>query len=121
MGNNLICYIVKAVYTNKKSTCKELLHCISNLNKSDIQIYHLLKEFGPSTVEKLAERIHKNRSTVYRSLQRLMFSGICEKMPQSLKSGGYVHLYNCSDLTAIKNSIKSCVDVWFDNLENLLE
>lgn len=59
---------MKAVYTDKKSTCKELLHCISALNPSDIKIYNMLKKSGPSTVEELAQKIKKNRSTVYRVL-----------------------------------------------------
>jgi predicted transcriptional regulator len=112
---------MKAVFTDKESTCHELLHCISSLSNSDREIYHLLRELGPVTIEQLSERMQKNRSTVYRSLQKLMFSGLCEKMPESLKNGGYVHLYNCSNIALIKSSMKSCVDIWFEDLENRLD
>ncbi len=112
---------MKSVSITKKSTCKELLHCLADLNKSDIKIYSILKQKGPSTVEDLSKKMQKNRSTIYRSLQKLMFSGICEKSPHILENGGYFHLYGCSNLQQLKETMKSCVDVWFHELEKHLE
>ncbi|ARS91045.1 helix-turn-helix domain-containing protein [Natrarchaeobaculum aegyptiacum] len=74
--------------------CEGLLECIHGLRGLDTTCYQVIvRSDGPMTVDDVAERVDRERSTVYRSIQRLLQSGFVEKTQKNDEGGGYHHVY----------------------------
>ena len=104
----------------KKPNCIDILNCLSDLNHSDVEVYQVLKNDGICDVEHVAKKLNRERSTIYRSLQRLSKSGLCVKKTKNLSKGGYYHVYSCNELNHVKERMRSCIDEWYDHMEQTL-
>ena len=100
--------------------CSNVLECAFDLNKADVEVYRKLKELGKSKVEDLAQKLNKDRSTVYRSLQKLVSCEICIKETRTIEKGGYYHIYSCTDIKQIREKMRACIDEWYKHMENVL-
>ncbi|MBS3778735.1 MAG: HTH domain-containing protein [Candidatus Thermoplasmatota archaeon] len=101
--------------------CDEAIKCVFNLNKLDLRVYKKLKEIGPIRANELAKHLNRERSTVYRSLQKLSKVGMCRKITKTLDRGGYYHVYRCDSIENIKKQAQKCLDSWYTNVKKTLE
>lgn len=101
--------------------CDDAMKCVFNLNKLDLRVYKKLKEIGPARANELATKLNRERSTVYRSLQKLAKCGICKKITKNLEQGGYYHIYQCDSIERIQKQAKECLDSWYENVKETLE
>ena len=100
--------------------CEDAVKCIFNLNELDIMIFKKLKKKGPIRADELAILLHKERSTVYRSLQKLTRCGICIKQTKNIKQGGYYHTYSVCENIKIKKTAEQCLDEWYQHIKKSL-
>lgn len=101
--------------------CDDAIKCIFNLNKLDLQVYNKLKQLGPTRANELTNYLNRERSTVYRSLQKLSQCGICKKKTKTLKQGGYYHVYQCEPVKNIKQEAIRCLEAWYQEVKKTLE
>ena len=85
---------MKLVDPHKDISCSNVLKCTFNLNEADVEVYRKLKELWGSKVEYLSQKLNKDSSTVYRSLQKLVFCEVCIKETKTIEKGGYSHVRN---------------------------
>ena len=111
---------MKFIKSYEKINCDDVLECTFDLNKADVEVYRKLKEMGTSRVEELAHKLNKDRSTVYRSLQKLVSCEICIKETRTIEKGGYYHVYYCNDIKKVKEKMKVCIDEWYQRMEDTL-
>ena len=111
---------MKFIKSYKNINCSDVLECTFDLNKADVKVFRKLKELGESRVEDLAQKLNKDRSTVYRSLQKLVSCEICIKETKTIEKGGYYHVYSCNDILKVKEKMKECIDEWYQHMENTL-
>jgi len=111
---------MRFVSSYKNINCNNVLECAFDINKADVEVYRKLKELGKSKVEDLAQKLNRDRSTVYRSLQKLVSCEICIKETRTIEKGGYYHIYSCTDIKQIKEKMKACIDEWYKHMENVL-
>jgi predicted transcriptional regulator len=80
--------------TRMNSTLKDLFLYIYDLStlETDLLIT-LVKGRKTMTLEQLAKQADRDKSTVFRSLQKLVTLGIISKETRTLKEGGYSHIY----------------------------
>ncbi|RLF41981.1 MAG: hypothetical protein DRN12_01760 [Thermoplasmata archaeon] len=104
----------------KNRRCDEIVKSIFNLNERDIKVYRKLQELGPSRADELARHLNLERSTVYRSLQKLTDCGICSKRTETLKKGGYYHSYECKDLSQVRKLAEKCIERWYVAMKEML-
>ena len=90
--------------------CDDLLRCVYNLSEFDLALYQRLAKKGAKKTDELAGFRGKDRSTVYRALQKLVACGMCRKETRSIERGGYYHVYSVVEPDAIKAHLTSCVD-----------
>lgn len=62
------------------------------LSKTDVVIYNELR-LRPLTVESLPNILGKDRSTIYKSLKKLMDMGLVKRDVRILRSGGYKYIF----------------------------
>ena len=72
--------------------CESLLDCFHGLNDLDRRVFRLLvKADEPLTVDELADALDRERTTAYRSLQRLQEAGIVEADKRSFSTSQSIH------------------------------
>ena len=102
-------------------SCTDLLRCMYNLSDMDMEVLRLLLAEGPFRAEDLAERLGKDRSTVYRSLQKLVSCQVISKETKSLERGGYYHVYATVPRDVLRERLEHCVEEWHSRVSMLLD
>ena len=105
---------------SQPNTCKDILQCIFDLNSHDLAVFNTLRSKGELRVQALAQHLNKDRSTIYRSLQKLTNCGICEKKTRHIPQGGHYHTYSCSDIEQVRSKMKSCINQWYETMQDTL-
>jgi predicted transcriptional regulator len=101
--------------------CDDAIKCVFDLNKLDIRVFKKLKQLGPIRASELAEYLNRERSTVYRSLQKLSKCGICKKITKTIDHGGYYHVYQCDSIDHIQKQAQEYLDAWYKNVKETLD
>lgn len=112
---------MKVTTTSKHMQCDEAIKCVFDLNKLDINVYKKLKKMGEARADEIASYLEKERSTVYRSLQKLTDAGICKKKRKILEQGGYYHVYECNDVADVQRKANECLDSWYSTIKATLQ
>ena len=107
--------------TSKNICCDDVIRCIFDFNNLDINVYNKLKEDGELKAQELAYKLKKERSTVYRSLQKLTKCGLCIKKTNKIEAGGHYHTYECINSKLVKIKIESCINDWYKSMKNTLK
>lgn len=98
----------------------EAIQCIFDLNRLDIDVYKKLQEIGTVRTDEIAKYLKKERSTVYRSLQKLTSCGICQKIRKTLEQGGYYHMYKMQSDRTVRKEAERCLDKWYESMKQML-
>ena len=101
-------------------SCTDIVQCVFNFNKMDIEVYKKLQKLGETRANILSKHINRERSTVYRSLQKLTNCGLCDKKTKTIVSGGYYHIYSCKDAKTIKIQLENCIDEWYRSMKKII-
>ena len=75
------------------SEIKGFLKYILGMSVLDLVIYTKLCNSGCATVETLAEAMGKDRSTIYKSLRKLVEKKFVKREVRILRKGGYKYLF----------------------------
>lgn len=112
---------MKFIDTNKNICCDDVIQCIFDLSKQDTTIYKKLKQTGEIRADDLAKKLKKDRSTIYRSLQKLTCSGLITKNTKTIASGGYYHTYQCNDIKEVKEKLEQCINNWHTKMKDTIK
>ena len=104
----------------KEASCKDIVQCAYNLSELELTVYKKLLTRGPSRSDDISKELDKNRSTVYRSLQKLISCGICYRETKSLDQGGYYHIYVAVDKETLRSKMRECIDDWKERIDEVL-
>ena len=104
------------------SGSKDLLTCLYDLSPLDMHLLLiLLQAKKPMALEDLTEKIDRDKSTVFRSVQKMVTLGLCVKDARNLKEGGYYHVYSASDAGTIKKNAKQKVEEIRSSLDRIMQ
>lgn len=98
------------------ASCRDIVKCLFRLTDFELAIYRKLVKQGPLKADDLAPVLKKDRSTVYRALQKLVASGMAFRDTKTIDRGGYYHVYTAVTPEALKQKLHKCADDWFDNM-----
>ncbi|EFW92283.1 transcription regulator [Haladaptatus paucihalophilus DX253] len=102
-------------------TCEGLLECFHGTKELDKDVFGLLVESSePLTVDEIAERIDRERSTAYRAVQRLMQAGFVQKEQINYDQGGYYHVYRPTDPDKIADDMQRMLNDWYAKMGQLI-
>ena len=102
--------------------CEGLLECFHGLKQLDKQCFQVLVRAGePLTVDEVAEIVERERSTAYRSIQRLLQSGFIQKEQVNYDQGGYYHVYSPTDPEKISDSMQRMLNDWYAKMGQLIQ
>jgi predicted transcriptional regulator len=108
-------------YLKQDMECDGLLECIHGLKSLDKEIFVLLTEQSdPITVDEIAEKVDRERSTAYRSVQRLITSGFVQKEQVNYDQGGYYHVFRPTDPDEIADDMQRMLNDWYAKMGQLI-
>ena len=108
-------------YLKQDMECDGLLECIHGLKALDKEIFLLLTEQSePITVDEIAEAVDRERSTAYRSVQRLINSGFVQKEQVNYEQGGYYHVFRPTDPDEIADDMQRMLNDWYAKMGQLI-
>jgi len=102
------------------SSCRDIVQCAFSLNDLEVEVFKAAARYGPLRADQLAERMGRERTTVYRALQKLMSCGMCVRETRSLERGGYYHVYSSIDRATLRAKIEQCVKEWGRRMQEAL-
>jgi len=101
-------------------TCHDLVQCAFSLAEFEVEVYYRLSQSGPLRADELAAKMSKDRSTVYRSLQKLMTCGMVYRETKSIERGGYFHIYTAIGKDLLRERLERCVNDWYSHMQEVL-
>jgi predicted transcriptional regulator len=103
-------------------TCEGLLECFHGLKQLDKDIFQtLVSAEGSLTVDEIAEAVDRERSTAYRSVQRLLQTGFIQKEQVNYDQGGYYHVYKPTDPGQIADNMQRLLNDWYAKMGQLIQ
>ena len=104
-----------------EATCRDIVKCIYRLSDFELALYKKLVKQGPLRADDLVPSMKKDRSTIYRGLQKLVSSGLACRETKSIDRGGYYHVYTAVSPGQLKDRLHKCADDWFENMNKAIE
>ncbi|MFC5366248.1 helix-turn-helix domain-containing protein [Salinirubrum litoreum] len=101
--------------------CEGLLECFHGLKELDKEVFRELTTHDESlTVDEVAEAIDRERSTAYRSIQRLLSTGFVQKEQVNYDQGGYYHVYHPTDPDEVADDMQRMLNDWYAKMGQLI-
>ena len=101
--------------------CEGLLECLYELNELDRECFVVLSDADERlTIDEIAERVDRERSTAYRSVQRLLDAGLVQKEQINYDQGGYYHVYTITDPDGIADTMQGQLNDWYAEIGYLI-
>lgn len=101
--------------------CEGLLECFHGLNSLEKRCFETLTASSkPLTIDEIADRVERERSTVYRAIQRLHDAGFLRKEQVNYEQGGYYHVYQPADPSDIATSMQRLLNDWYAEMGQLI-
>ncbi|TKX58078.1 HTH domain-containing protein [Halorubrum sp. SS7] len=101
--------------------CEGLLECFHGLKQLDKDCYQALVSADKAlTIDEVAERVDRERSTAYRAVQRLLKAGFIQKEQINYEQGGYYHVYRPTDPSQIADDMQRMLNDWYAKMGQLI-
>jgi predicted transcriptional regulator len=110
--------------TRMNATVKDLFIQLYDLSPLDLDILFMLiskKIEEPMTLDQVSKETDRDRSTTFRSLQKLVGLGLCVKETKTIKEGGYFHVYSVVDMETFRVETERRVEDLQKSLDRLLK
>ncbi len=105
----------------REKECEDILECIAGFGDLEKEIYLSMLEEDEMTVDEVAEKVGKERSTVFRSLKTLLENDFVEKDTRGLDGGSYVNVYNAVPPQKVSQRMRERVENWRDLVEDMID
>ena len=109
-------------YLEQDMNCEGLLECFHGLKDLDREIFGVLADSDESlTVDEIADRVDRERSTAYRSVQRLVSTGFVRQEQVNYENGGYYHVYLLADVDEVADDLQRLLNDWYAKMGQLIQ
>ncbi|MFO7832672.1 MAG: helix-turn-helix domain-containing protein [Halohasta sp.] len=109
-------------YLDQEMVCEGLLECMFGLKRLDREVFVCLTDHAePLTVDEIATEVGRERSTAYRSVQRLIDTGFVQKEQINYEQGGYCHVFRPTDPDEIADDMQRLLNDWYARMARLVE
>jgi predicted transcriptional regulator len=110
-----------ADYLEQDMECEGLLACLHGLKDLDRECFlALVDSEDPLTVDEVAERVDRERSTPYRAHQRLDQAGVVQKNQVNYEQGGYYHVFSPTDPDELADDMQRLLNDWYAQMGQLI-
>jgi len=108
-------------YLSRDVDSDELLECVHGLKRLDRQVFRTVAATAESmTVDDIAAAVDRERSTAYRSVQRLLSAGLLTEEQVNYDQGGYYHVYHAADADEVADEMQRVLNDWYAEMGQLI-
>lgn len=108
-------------YLDEDMECEGLLECFHGLTDLDKEVFsELTTASDPLTVDEIAARVDRERTTAYRSVQRLVDAGFVQKEQVNYEQGGYYHVFRPTDPEVVAHDLQRMLNDWYAKMGRLI-
>jgi predicted transcriptional regulator len=109
-------------YLEEDMECEGLLECFHGLKELDREVFGVLAESeDPLTVDAIAEAVDRERSTAYRSVQRLLDAGFVRREQVNYDHGGYYHVFEPVAADEVASQLQRMLNDWYAKMGQLID
>jgi predicted transcriptional regulator len=110
-----------ASITRMNATLKDLIMSLYDLSPLEFDLlFALIARKQATPLDVLSKEVNRDKTTVFRCLQKLVNLRICEKDTKTLKEGGWYHVYSAIDVAAFKMETEKRVKEIKESFDGLL-
>jgi len=107
---------------NRDMECEGLLECLHGLKGLDKGTFRAISASGePLTIDEISEQVDRERSTAYRSVQRLLQAGFIQKEQVNYEQGGYYHVYRPAMSDEVADDMQQLLNNWYAKMGSLIQ
>ncbi|MFB6150384.1 MAG: helix-turn-helix domain-containing protein [Haloarculaceae archaeon] len=108
-------------YLDMEMECEGLLECFHGLKELDQEVFVTLAGAEDAqTVDEIATAVDRERSTAYRSVQRLVEAGLVGKRQVNYDDGGYYHVFDVADSGDVTDDLQRMLNAWYAKMGQLI-
>lgn len=108
-------------YLEQDMECEGLLECFHGLTELDRGVFgELTSATDPLTVDEIADRVDRERTTAYRSVQRLVDTGFVQQEQVNYEQGGYYHVFQPTDPDVVAADLQRMLNDWYAKMGQLI-
>jgi predicted transcriptional regulator len=109
-------------YLQQDMECEGLLECFHGLKGLDREVFAVLTDADEAlTVDEIAATVERERSTAYRSIQRLLGAGLVRKEQINYDQGGYCHVYRPAGGSEMAQEMQRLLNDWYAKMGQLIQ
>ncbi len=103
----------------KKFDLTEIIKCSLGLTKADHKLFnYLLYQDQPLTTNEIAEKTGLDRTTIQKSIKKLVEKNVAVRMQENLSRGGYLFKYHIKEKDILKKNIIAILKNWSQKAED---
>ncbi|MEM0202561.1 MAG: helix-turn-helix domain-containing protein [Archaeoglobaceae archaeon] len=103
----------------KTLDCKSVLQCFFGLNSEDVRVYEALT-MGFERIEDISKFVGKKENSVYKSLQKLLISGLAYREKRVIEGGGYYFVYKAMPKSEVAKEIENVLNELCEKVKSLM-
>lgn len=108
------------IIENDDIVCEDLIECITGSGKLDKEVYFTIMENNGMGLDEIAEEVNRERSTVYRAVQRLEENGFLDKRKEGKEGGGYRHIYEPVNPEKVADQMLNRLNEWYAEMGQMI-
>jgi predicted transcriptional regulator len=107
--------------TRMNASLRDLIMSLYDLSPLEFDLlFALIARKKAVALDDLSKEVDRDKTTVFRCLQKLVNLRICEKETKTLKEGGWYHVYAAIDVSAFKLETEKRVKEIKESFDGLL-
>lgn len=99
---------------------EDLIRCSFQISRTDCRVLKKLLDSEKGTKE-ISKEMGLDRSTIHKSVTKLMDKELLERRQYNLASGGYRYVYISKEKEEIKNRLENLIDRWSSSAKEAIE
>lgn len=103
----------------KTLDCKSIFQCFFGLNSEDVKVYEALN-MGLERVEDISKFVGKKENSVYKSLQKLLISGLAYREKRVIEGGGYYFVYRAMPKKEVAKEIENVLNELCEKIRSIM-
>jgi predicted transcriptional regulator len=107
---------LQSLITTPDMSADEIMRCALGVRATEIEAYCAVVTGGTSTVQEVADRLGKSRSTAQRILQNLVDKGLARREERLIGLGGYQYVYRPVSPETMKKAVRLSLDRWYERM-----
>lgn len=116
MGNSVIDHLEQ-----RSKECEDILECIAGFSDLEKEIYRQIPRQEKLTVDEIAQKVDRERSTVFRSLKKLKKNDFIEEDTKGLKGGSYVNIYSRKPAEEVSDQMRKRINDWTALINEMID